>query len=176
MNFKHIKDYDITDIKTYIESVNDEWLENTYRQTKFKRPHGNTNSIIVTSFPDNWDGNKYPITVNKINIYELIKPIVVELETLFGGKVGKAMFAKLSANKNITIHKDCGYYLNSVHRCHIPIITNEQVMFTVGDETISMKYGSCVEIDNNIDHGVMNNSDQDRVHLIIDIIPLHAFK
>jgi hypothetical protein len=175
-NFNYINEFDISNIKLHVESLSDEWLEDTSRQLLFKDQHGKTNSIFVSNFPLTWNGIGYPFSVNKTELYNLIKPIISDLETRLGGKVGRVLFTKLLAKSSIPQHQDNGYYLNSVHRCHIPIITNEKIMFTVGDQTINMKHGICIEINNDITHGVINDSDRDRVHLIIDIIPFDSFK
>ena len=39
------------------------------------------------------------------------------------------------------------------------------------DNTINMKEGICYEINNQLPHAAHNNSDLDRIHLIIDIMP-----
>jgi aspartyl/asparaginyl beta-hydroxylase (cupin superfamily) len=59
----------------------------------------------------------------------------------------------------------------AVRRCHIPLITNDDIKFTVGDHTMSLKQGECWEINNSKIHEVKNLSNYDRVHILIDIIP-----
>ena len=56
-------------------------------------------------------------------------------------------------------------------RHHVPIITSEQTLFGVGTEKINMLEGECWEINNTRFHSVENDSDIDRVHLLIDIMP-----
>ena len=52
---------------------------------------------------------------------------------------------------------------------HIPIITNEKVFFQVGDEIKIFKEGEIWKINNTgKSHSVVNNSNEDRVHLIVD--------
>jgi aspartyl/asparaginyl beta-hydroxylase (cupin superfamily) len=53
-------------------------------------------------------------------------------------------------------------------RTHIPIITNSEVTFIVGGETKYLKEGEIWEIDNSKEHSVNNNSNVDRIHLIMD--------
>jgi aspartyl/asparaginyl beta-hydroxylase (cupin superfamily) len=174
-NFRYIKDFDITAIKQHIESLTNEWLNDQSRQILFK-VHRNTNSIIVTNFPLYWEGVDYPMTFEKTKTFDLVKPIIDDLECILDGKVGRSLFAKLFAHSTIPLHPDGGYYLGSAYRCHIPIVTNDQVIFTVGNETMCMEIGKCFVINNNTLHGVVNESDTDRIHLIVDIIPSHAFK
>lgn len=56
-------------------------------------------------------------------------------------------------------------------RVHIPITTNEQVAFSVGDEIRAMKEGELWEVNNARTHWVENRGQTGRVHLIIDWIP-----
>ena len=77
---------------------------------------------------------------------------------------------KLPGGGYIDTHKDFGKQLESGHRIHIPVITNESVLFTIGNETINMKQGEIWEINNQEEHSVVNDSIFDRIHLIIDWI------
>ena len=61
--------------------------------------------------------------------------------------------------------------MTTCKRTHIPIITNSEVTFTVGGETKFLKEGEIWEINNTKEHSVDNNSDIDRIHLLIDIMP-----
>jgi aspartyl/asparaginyl beta-hydroxylase (cupin superfamily) len=58
--------------------------------------------------------------------------------------------------------------LEFCNRTHIPIKTNDNVLFTVAGETINMKEGEIWEFNNQKYHSVHNNGDEDRWHLIID--------
>ena len=75
----------------------------------------------------------------------------------------------LRAGKDIPKHLDAGDILMYAHRCHIPIITNNDVLFTVDNETIIMKQGEIYEINNSKLHSVNNNGNTNRYHLIVDI-------
>jgi len=57
------------------------------------------------------------------------------------------------------------------HRVHIPIVTNDQITFMVGGEEKQMKVGEVWEINNATFHRVMNESNEDRIHLILDWVP-----
>ena len=56
------------------------------------------------------------------------------------------------------------------HRIHLSIITNDEVWFTVGNETIHMREGELYEINNRRMHSVKNAGSEDRVHLIMDYV------
>lgn len=97
--------------------------------------------------------------------------IVNHLEEQFNGIAGLVLYVNLPAGGNITPHTDGGYYLSIVHRLHIPIITNPDVFFLVKDTKFHMEEGYVYELNNQQSHGVKNLGDNQRIHLIVDIIP-----
>ena len=83
----------------------------------------------------------------------------------------QAMLAKLTAGTVIPTHMDKGPLTAKTHRIHVPVLTNEECIFSVGNESMNLKPGQIWLIDNvNRYHGVENTGNSDRVHLIIDAI------
>ena len=91
------------------------------------------------------------------------------LNLVDGSYVVRIIFTKLLKNERILPHVDAGDNLIKNRRIHIPIKTNQDVKFTVGDETRVIKRGEATQINNSKVHGVWNHSDEDRIHLIVDI-------
>ena len=77
------------------------------------------------------------------------------------------ILVKLLTNGSIPHHVDQGETLSKSHRMHLPIITNEQNLFSVGDSEVHMKAGELWEINNRREHGVVNGGSEDRIHLIV---------
>ena len=122
----------------------------------------------------NWEiGSLYKPNIinNNSELWKSILPIINFLEKTHNGKHGRIILPKLFANCEIPNHVDGGDYLDVVRRNHIPIITNSNVFFCFDEEKINMKEGEIWEINNMKNHSVINNSDFDRIHLIIDVIP-----
>ena len=67
-------------------------------------------------------------------------------------------------------HVDLGLGFLFSHRIHIPLVTNQNVIFTVEDERFHLKRGHVYEINNSKLHSVQNKNDPtyNRVHLIFD--------
>lgn len=165
--------FDISEIKKEVLSIAiDENFNNNDRNLEYK-VHRHTKSNVLYDFPLEWAGEEITSTISSDypELVKSIQPMIKELEIFFDGKVGRVLLANLVAGKEIEKHKDGGYYLESVRRNHIPIITNESVVFQVGDKVVNMKPGTWYEINNNNLHYVKNGGDQDRYHLIIDILP-----
>ena len=171
--FYHRKDYDISFIKNAVIDLEKEWFLDTTRQETFAA-HKNTTSYILNRIDGHWEVNTPLIELVKADdklMWDLVSPITSDLESLCDGVIGQVLLIKLSAGKDIEVHTDSGDYLHYVSRHHIPIITNPKVGFFIDGETQHMKEGECWEINNNKPHAVFNRGTQDRVHLLIDIMP-----
>ncbi len=55
-------------------------------------------------------------------------------------------------------------------RIHIPVLTNSLVEFYLDKERMFLKEGECWYMNFNLKHSIQNNSEQDRVHLVIDAV------
>jgi hypothetical protein len=171
--FKYHKNYDIAEIKNKILKLEEEWMFDTSRQELFD-VHKETTTVFLTDYDLDWELHKpYAGTIREpeSELYRLVEPIIKDLEKLHNGRVGRVIFPKLKAGKKIDAHVDSGDYLNVSRRHHIPIITNNNVFFLIDNGALNMLEGECWEINNMHLHEVINNSEQDRVHLLIDIIP-----
>ena len=150
-----------------------DWNADQFRQTTFK-VHQHTTTVYLSNIIETtlWNGiiPSEVVIVNQ-NLYDIAHPIIEELEQRFNSKVARSMLTRLPAGKKIPPHPDSGHYLMSVHRCHIPIQTNPDVVFTVNQTTINMQVGQGYEINNSKWHYVSNNGTTDRVHLMIDLLP-----
>lgn len=81
----------------------------------------------------------------------------------------KVMFARLESGHRIDEHYDSGSTNYLTHKIHVPILTNDQVLFSIGDESFHMKVGNAYEVNNVERHGVVNAGESDRVHFIFEV-------
>lgn len=107
--------------------------------------------------------------------YEIYKPILDEYLELLSDHYEWidyiAILTKLLPRSKIRRHRDAGKWLKVAHRIHMPVATNPDVMFSVCGTEINMKRGVFYEINNVLPHRAVNGSDEDRIHLIIDLLP-----
>jgi hypothetical protein len=177
-NFKFHGAFDVSKIAEHLSKYSSEWFVNDSRQTK-SPVHKETNSIFIYEHAIAWSpGDSYDLKVNDSQsvMIGLLSEIIEKLELVHNGTVGKCLFIKLPAHKNVEKHKDNMDYLGVVRRHHIAIETNPNVLFFVNDESKNMQVGECWEINNSRVHGVENNGETDRVHLLIDIMPNRFIK
>lgn len=107
--------------------------------------------------------NQFPESIKLANwIFENVKGI----------RMGRIMIVNLLPLGNVKTHIDPGKYFEIHSRFHVPLKTNEGVLFASGPEsnTEHMPAGYLCQLNNRIMHGVENRSNtENRIHLIADI-------
>jgi hypothetical protein len=98
-------------------------------------------------------------------VQECVQPLLDH----FGGYAVKLMFSKLLAGGHITLHMDSGITLETIHRCHLPIITDPDVDFIIDGTVYNFPVGQWREFNNQLRHEVVNRSTVDRIHLMCDV-------
>ena len=72
----------------------------------------------------------------------------------------------------IPSHTDDDFSMQHAHRIYIPLLTNDDVFFDIGEMTLNLLQGEIVEINNQLSNRIRNDCNQDAVHLILDwVIP-----
>jgi hypothetical protein len=146
-----------------------EWL--AWEDRKVFATQKDSNSIPIFNLPDR--GNKvfnnkiYNVEINKLLEKEL-QECYNRIDKYYPGDQKRVLLVSLPAGCNVEEHTDSGYHLETSHRIHVPIITNDEVLFFCNNIQVPMVAGSIVDFNNNARHKVINKSSQDRIHLIID--------
>jgi hypothetical protein len=107
---------------------------------------------------------KFPAILELLHIYKT-------LEYHVGGRVVRCEIINMNANSRIRDHKDRSDVLYLSRRFHIPLKTNAACFFTVNGQTVNMLEGILYEINNTKWHNVRNMSSENRIHLIVDVLP-----
>jgi hypothetical protein len=172
-NYLYLGKTDVSFIEKELKNLSDDvWDIETIRQ-KIYDAHRNTKTInlmwSLESISNKFLTNKKTKEYNLFDIDSFLQKIKKLYVNQYGlGEFKRIILTKLNANSNIDMHQDLGASLKNCIRTHIPIITNSDVYFIVDGESKNMKVGEIWEIDNSKPHMVMNESNIDRVHLIID--------
>lgn len=144
------------------------WHANHHRQNAF-HIHKATETIYLI-----FDEDFRHIEVSRLPKFaefaDALKPVFERIAGYFDweGWAVRCILTRLAGGGIIAGHTDFGYSLLHAHRFHIPLITNEGVLFTVGGETVHMSAGDVWEINNGRRHSVTNLGAESRVHLIVD--------
>jgi|JYMV01.1.fsa_nt_gi hypothetical protein len=158
--------------EAFINTSQQEWDDFTLRQDTFDV--ASDTKTIVMKFNGPTQQCNHP---SKTTTFEpwlkwkpLVEPLISQVQKIYPNTViSKCFFPRLKAGGKIDKHVDSGITLEMVHRIHVPIQTNEDAIFTVGGESINMIEGCAYEINNQRKHGVVNNGNTDRVHLVFDL-------
>jgi hypothetical protein len=171
-NYKLIGTVDIENIKTKLSNISENnWDEFVTRQKTFA-VHANTKTLPII-----WDLQSLNSlnAAKKTKYYDLFDSNLYQIKNILknyygNGRILRIIFTKLKSNSKILEHRDTGKGLEITKRIHIPIVTNTNVIFKVNGELKNMKEGEMWQINNQLFHSVTNNSDYDRIHLIIDYL------
>jgi len=182
-NFNHLAKVDVSHLINMVNHLTEKhWSLDSTRQKRYEvHTHTQTINIVFDEDFRHMNPSKHPAldvfgpVIQPImsfiaNHYENLVENKPYLEQYGQGYFIRINLVKLLAHNNIAEHQDKNFSLAHSHRIHIPIVTNDKVFFNVGDESINMKVGEIIEINNRRFHSVDNQSDEDRVHLIIDFV------
>lgn len=95
-------------------------------------------------------------------------PYMRQVLASFGEVFGRSRLMKLAPGAEVSQHVDFNYHWYTRVRIHVPVITNPGVTFYCADQSTHMKAGECWIFNSWRRHRVTNNSNEERVHLVID--------
>jgi hypothetical protein len=165
---------DCRDLRVRVDALDEAvWLEDQQRQIEYRNVHSQTQSLLLI-FCDGWP--EIEISYRRGWTYMgdaaagLMRSIVAA-HYPHGGKVLRAMVARLPPGGRIARHRDLHPSFNISHRIHVPLQTNPDVEFIVGSDRIRAEEGVAFEIDNSLPHQVANRGADHRIHFIFDYAP-----
>lgn len=87
-----------------------------------------------------------------------------------GLRLGRVLVTRLAPGRTIAVHADIrGTYAARYARYHAVLQGLPGSLFRAGPETVCMQTGEVWWFDGAAEHEVVNNSADDRIHLVIDI-------
>lgn len=157
-----------------LELTEDDWKYFDYRQ---KNVVGHEDTLTVPIYFDTNNRFRDPQKTQLVEHRhtEKFRDVISGIADMLNGLgepwiVRRANLVTLPAGKGIPSHIDTTRLLTVTSRLHIPVFSNKDCTFFVGDETMHIPEGEIWEIDNTgKTHGTQNDGDSDRVHLIIDV-------
>jgi len=180
-NFKKIADTNIEMLASLVRQLTPEhWSGADTRQKRYE-VHQDTQAIPLVFDEDfrHTNPTRLPPLELFAPAYHEVLAIIADFyeapaeEAALWKSFGNGYFIRtqlvsLRPGGSIIPHQDKNFSLAHSHRVHVPVITNDQVLFKVGNETINMQEGEIIEINNRRMHSVENHGEESRVHLILD--------
>jgi hypothetical protein len=168
-NFIFLGNYNTENWMNKINTLtDDDWCVYTFRQDKYE-VHNQTKTIPIL-----YDEEYSAFIGKRSKFYDMFETDVDELNKLYRTILGKGNIIRIeivimSPHSEVPLHIDYGTSLELHNRTHIPLQTTEGCVFTVGEDSKHLKVGEIWEINNaEQKHGVINNSDVERIHMIVD--------
>lgn len=159
------------------------WREDTYLRDYPQGPFGDTESVILRFPPRSVHETEEAVKNHLANVdqHENVDQDVFKLlpearslvfglmAAVQGERLGRVMINKLRPGGRIFRHADTPEHALYWDRHHIVLQAGPGVVFKCGDEQVSMVTGETWWFDNSQEHEVLNNSADDRIHMIVDI-------
>jgi hypothetical protein len=154
------------------------WNQNNLRTLYPNSPHVEADDIWLR-FNNDKIAEKSPIeiahdleTINYAAWYKLpqVPPMVFDLMRLVDAtRLGRVMITRLAPGKKIYSHTDGGGYADYFKRYHVILQNLPGSNTRAENEVVCPKAGEVYWFNNNVEHEVVNHSNEDRITLIIDL-------
>ena len=127
---------------------------------------------FVSNFNDWRRSNDHPLWAEW---QPLLEPVLKEATADYGyarGAFPRVMLARMAPGGVIHLHRDQNPAAKWPHKVHVPLLTNDGVIFTVDGVDYHLEEGVAAEVNNMGLHGVANRGTTDRIHLIFEYYDL----
>ena len=101
----------------------------------------------------------------------VLAPVLAAATADYGyakGVFPRVMLARMPAGGVIQPHRDANPVAKWPHKIHVPIQTNDQVLFRIDGQTYHIAEGEAAEVNNMGVHAVNNGGKTPRIHLIFE--------
>ena len=162
--------------QSYLNKIQpDDWhRSDDMRKEMFTDP--SINSILLRHFDSYYWQDKTSWRdhiVNKIlfdKFKDEIELTLTVLDKIYDGYEDYMIFlARILPGGEVGQHEDANPFLETCHRIHIPLSTNPEVIYNIHGINYHWEEGKIYEFNNMLPHGCKNNSDLERIHLIINL-------
>lgn len=120
----------------------------------------------LDGFADEHDSVWYP---SAYAIPQVRKVVFDLMRIVEGERLGGVLITKLPPKGIIEKHSDGGWHAEYYDKYFVPILNEEGATFCFEDGVIHPKIGEAYWFDNSVPHWVENNTDSDRIAMIVCI-------
>lgn len=144
------------------------WDTNTLRTTIQGGPHSQISDILLRFGEANLTGllcHDLPAMRDVFGAKSLALDV---MRLVNGDQMGRVMVTRLKPGGRIDAHADEGEYAEFYSRYHLVLQGHPGSIFRCGNESVQMMTGELWWFESHLEHEVLNNSSEDRIHMIID--------
>ncbi len=176
-NFLPIGTADVTPLMAEIVRQPELWKADTYLRDYPQGPFGDTETIFLRFPPASVteleqgqkDQHECVWMDGAIHLPSARQLIFQLMNRINGERLGRCMINKLRPGGRIYPHADTPVHAEYWDRHHIVLQSAPGATFRCADETVHMPVGTVWWFQNALEHEVVNNSEVDRIHLVVDI-------
>ena len=103
--------------------------------------------------------------------FPLARDFITDVATALDADPGRAKIVCLPAGRKVYPHIDRGEYYRFRGRYHFILKSSAGSWMKSGDEEVRMREGELWWFDNDQMHEAENDGDEDRIHIIFDLLP-----
>jgi hypothetical protein len=173
-NFLKVADgVDVLPILHSLHLNPDLWDENDLRTTHPDSPHQEVNDIWLR-FNEIKDDPSAVIDDHESICYQAWDHVPNDvifglMARVKGLRLGRVIITRLPKGGKIAAHVDGGDHARYYERYHVVLKNESGSIFRCGDEVVQMNAGEIWWFDNTVEHEVVNQSNDDRIVMIVDI-------
>jgi hypothetical protein len=179
--FLHIADgIDVSGINAGLEAHPELWDAHTIRKTAPGTPHSRMSDIWVRyndvrPFRDAGDYRGFndahiPVWYPAWDAIPALRPVVFGLMSAVQGEMlGGVLITRIPSGMGIDPHVDKSWHVDYYDKFYISLKAAPGARFHTEGEHIEPEVGDIWRFDNRLSHWVVNDSDQDRITLIVCI-------
>lgn len=151
------------------------WNAHDLRTTFSGSPHAQCDDIwlFFNEVPEDQGAVVNDIQVQPYEAWHELpqaRQLIFDLMYRVGGvQLGRVLITRLPPGGTIPEHADQGAPAEYYQRFQIALQSRPGCLFSIGEEVVQFSMGECWWIDNSTPHSVVNNSDDDRIALVVDI-------
>ncbi|MEL7260903.1 MAG: aspartyl/asparaginyl beta-hydroxylase domain-containing protein [Pseudomonadota bacterium] len=175
--FKKIRsDVPVAPFLSEIARVDDAWANATGRQDKIAVQRealaiplrGLRKSMLLGRARRDVHESRW--TTGSVN-FPVARAFLEDVSAELDADLSRAKIVCLPAGKKVYPHIDRGEYYRFRGRYHFVLKSSAGSWLKAGDEEVRMQEGELWWFDNDQMHEALNDGDQDRVHIIFDLLP-----
>lgn len=175
-NFQKIAEgVDVVPLLDAIARQPDLWNKNRLRKDYPGSPHKDVDDIWVW-FNEVGDDARAVADDRMVRPYDAwmklpqLRPIIFGLMARVDGvQLGRVIISRLPPGKTIALHEDGGAPATWFTRYQVALTSPPVVTFRAGEEVVVFRSGEIWQCDNTQPHEVVNNSNDDRLAIVVDI-------
>jgi len=166
---------DVSGLKSALLTNHDLFDEHPERRVAYGSPHNGMSDIWVRYNSPKRKGNEF----NSEHVAEWypcisripeVIDVIADIFNAVGGEIlGGVLITKLPAGEKIASHVDSGWHAGFYDKFYVPIQNNEGSVFGFESGDINAVEGEIYQFDNSVPHWVNNDSDMDRISMIVCI-------